>query len=54
MSEQKCAHQVWFAWKPEASEEAIEAAMTALRALKDKIDVILELHCEWQGKLSFQ
>jgi hypothetical protein len=38
-------HIVLFQWRPEASAEAIEQALEALRALKDKIPGILDLSC---------
>ncbi|NJL01460.1 MAG: Dabb family protein [Spirulinaceae cyanobacterium RM2_2_10] len=38
-------HIVWFKWQPEASPEAIAAAMSALRGMKDQIEPILDVTC---------
>jgi hypothetical protein len=38
-------HTVLFKWRPEASEEDIKAVMTDLRGLKERCDMIRELHC---------
>lgn len=41
----KVAHHVWFGWKEGTSAETIEKTMEELRALKDKIPEIVEIHC---------
>ena len=38
-------HIVLFQWKPEATPEAIDAALEAVRALKEQIPGIIELTC---------
>lgn len=38
-------HIALFKWKPNVSQEAIEKAMADIRALKDKVDGVIDIRC---------